>query len=321
MDGLGLFGRTPPRDNAAKTAAAIDMDTVQVLKPATARRVFLGQMAFLAVLLAAVATSNVFTEISDRALDGVRLATWEPVTWEFSSIVCLWLLVPAIGWWLTQFPLVHGGWLRSLPAHLVATLPFSLAHVGGMVALRYGIYALVGRHYSLGPWWPVWFYEYRKDFVSYWLLIICIVAFRLYGLWVDSRNATVMPEQREAPAGDTPAGEATGGDTPLERLVVRKLNREYIIAVGDVDRVEADGNYVNVYAQGTAYPRRESLAALERRLDGRRFVRVHRGHLVNVDRIREIQPWDHGDYRIVLQDGTCVNLSRRYRARLQHLLH
>jgi hypothetical protein len=315
-----LFGRTPPRDNAAKTVAAIDMDTAQVLEPTTARRVFRGQMAFLAVLLAAVAISNVFTEIADKAQDGVRLPAWEPVTWEFSSIVCVWLLVPAIGWWLSQFPLAHGGWPRSLPAHLVATLPFSLAHVGGMAGLRYLVYGLMGSHYNLGPWWPIWFYEYRKDFVTYWLLVVCIAAFRLYGLWVDSRNSSVMTEQREATAGNTATGEAAAGDAPLERLVVRKLNREYIIAVGDVDRVEADGNYVNVYAQGAAYPRRESLAALEKRLDGRRFVRVHRGHLVNVDRIREIQPWDHGDYRIVLQDGTCVNLSRRYRARLQHLL-
>jgi two-component system, LytTR family, response regulator len=75
-----------------------------------------------------------------------------------------------------------------------------------------------------------------------------------------------------------------------------------------------------VHSQGSAYPRRESLAALEKKLDGRRFVRVHRGHLVNVDRIREIQPWDHGDYRILLRDGSYVNLSRRYRSRLQHLL-
>lgn len=59
--------------------------------------------------------------------------------------------------------------------------------------------------------------------------------------------------------------------------------------------------------------------ALERRLDGKRFVRVHRGHLVNVDRIRDIRPWDHGDYRILLHDGSCVNLSRRYRRRLEHL--
>jgi hypothetical protein len=297
------------------------MDTVQVLKPSTARSVFRWQMAFLAVLLTTSATSNVYTEIDDWARGGTHLAAWQPATWEFSSVVCIWLLVPAIGWWLNQFPLVHGGWLRSVPAHLLATLPFSLAHVAGMVGLRDFVYRWMGGHYDFGAWWPNWLYEYRKDFVSYWLLVVCIVAFRLYGLWQDSREARAAPLSPEPAANDAQADEAPGGDAPLERLVVRKLNREYVIAIADVDRVEADGNYVNVYAQGTAYPRRESLAALEKKLDGRRFVRVHRGHVVNVDRIREIQPWDHGDYRIVLQDGTCVNLSRRYRERLQHLLH
>jgi len=297
------------------------MDTVQVLKPATARRVFRGQMILLAVLLAAIAVSNVFTALADRARYGVHLDVRAPITWEFSSVVCMWLLTPAIGWWLQQFPLVHGGWLRSLPAHLVATLPFSLLHVGGMVGLRDLAYRLMGWHYEFGPWWPNWFYEYRKDFIAYWLLVVCIVALRLYGLWIDSRESTAATDPPEPAVEDAAVpGEAAGADTPLERLVVRKLNREYVIAVADVDRVEADGNYVNVYTQGTAYPRRESLAALEKKLDGRRFVRVHRGHLVNVDRIREIQPWDHGDYRLVLRDGTCVNLSRRYRARLQHLL-
>ncbi|HEY1891228.1 MAG TPA: LytTR family DNA-binding domain-containing protein [Steroidobacteraceae bacterium] len=296
------------------------MDNDPLLKPATARKVFRWQMAFLAVLLAASATSNVFTEISDWGRGGGHLAAWEPITWELSSVVCIWLLVPVIGWWLQQFPLVHGGWLRSIPAHLLATLPFSLVHVAGMVGLRDLVYLWMGEHYRFGAWWPNWVYEYRKDFVAYWLLVVCIVAFRLYGLWQDSRESPAAPLPQEPAANDAEASESSADDSPLERLVVRKLNREFIIAVADVDRVEADGNYVNVYAQGIAYPRRESLAALERKLDGRRFVRVHRGHLVNVDRIREIQPWDHGDYRLVLHDGTCVNLSRRYRERLQHLL-
>jgi hypothetical protein len=305
----------PPRHYATA------MDIVQHLKPATARKVFFAQMAVLAVLLSGVAISNVFTALADRARYGDHPAPWEPVTWEFSSIICLWLLIPAIGWWLKQFPLIYGGWLRSLPAHLVATLPFSLIHVGGMDVLRHVTYRLMGGHYDFGPWWPTWVYEYRKDFVSYWLLLICIAAFRLYGLWVDSRETPAAGPPGEPASGEPVGPESAATGTPLERLVVRKLNREYVIAIADVDRVEADGNYVNVYAQGTPYPRRESLAALERKLDGRRFVRVHRGHLVNVDRIREIQPWDHGDYRIVLHDGTCVNLSRRYRDRLQHLLH
>src|SRR5581483_5765835 len=149
--------------------------TVQLLKPATARRVFLWQMAFLAVLLSANAVSNTFTAIADFGRGGTILPTWEPMTWEFSSALCVWLLMPAIGWWLGHFPLIHGGWLRSLPAHLIATLPFSLAHVSGMVALRHLAYRLMGRHYDFGAWWPNWFYEYRKDFVAYWLLLVCVV--------------------------------------------------------------------------------------------------------------------------------------------------
>src|SRR5579872_5732002 len=164
------------------------MDTVPHLKPATTRKVFLAQMAFLAVLLLANAVSNVFTEMADWARSGTHLAAWQPATWELSSIICIWLLVPAIGWWLEQFPLIHGGWLRSIPAHLLATLPFSLAHVGGMVVLRDLGYRLMGRHYDFGPWWPNWLYEYRKDFVSYWLLLVCIVAFRKYGIWAETRE-------------------------------------------------------------------------------------------------------------------------------------
>ena len=133
------------------------MDIAHHLEPTTARRIFLRQMAFFAVLLVVVATSNVFTEIADRASEGIRLAAWKATAWEFSSIVCIWLLLPALGWWLRQFPLIHSGWVRDLPAHLLATLPFSLLHVGGMVALRDLIYRLMGSHYDFGPWWSSWF--------------------------------------------------------------------------------------------------------------------------------------------------------------------
>ncbi len=103
--------------------------------------------------------------------------------------------------------------------------------------------------------------------------------------------------------------------------MVRKLNREFILNIEDIERIEADGNYVSLYVQGSVYPLRESLVTLEKKLDQKRFARVHRGHIVNIDQIREIQPWDHGDYRIVLKDGSFVNFSRRYRSRLSHLFH
>ena len=103
--------------------------------------------------------------------------------------------------------------------------------------------------------------------------------------------------------------------------MVRKLNREFILDLGEIDRIEADGNYVVIHASGQSYRLRESLEGLARRLDEQRFARVHRAHVVNIDRIREIQPWDNGDYRILLKDGSFVNFSRRYRSRLNHLFH
>jgi DNA-binding LytR/AlgR family response regulator len=176
-----------------------------------------------------------------------------------------------------------------------------------MVLLRKLVYWLAGTTYQFGPWLDNWLYEYHKDFVSYWLIIAGLLAFRTYGLWLDSR-------ERE-PALPAPPAEGVA----FERIVLRKLNREFIVNTADIDRIEADGNYVRVHVQGAAYPLRESLSALEQKLDSRCFVRVHRGHIVNIDRIREIQPWDHGDYRILLKDGSFVNFSRRYRSRLGHL--
>ena len=282
------------------------MDQTQELTPATARRIAVWQMAFFAGLLTVIAVSNVFTTLADNARGGTLLPWWAPTTWEFSSVSVVWCLVFAVAWLLQRFPITRASWWRSLPAHLLFTFPYSLVHVAAMVLLRKAVYRSMGDSYDFGAWWPNWLYEYRKDLVGYGIIVAGLMAFHIYGLWLDSRRG-----------GSTgfPAGQ------PLERLVVRKLNREFILSIGDIDRIEADGNYVTVYVKGDSYPLRESLVALEKRLDQKHFARVHRGHIVNIDRIREIQPWDHGDYRIVLKDGSFVNFSRRYRSRLNHLFH
>jgi hypothetical protein len=284
-------------------------ESPQELTPATARRVAAMQLAFFALLLAGFAVSGTYTQIADHARDGIPLEFWRPFTWETTSCLVLWFLVLPMAWWVRRFPLSRASWMRDLPVHLMSTVPFSLLHVAGMVGLRKLVYRLMGDSYDFGAWWPNWQYEYRKDFLAYWITVGGLAAFHIYGLWLDSRRA----------ASDV--GDAPPAGVPLERLVVRKLNREFIVNLADVDRIEADGNYVSLYVQGSVYPLRESLAALEKRLDGRRFARVHRGHIVNIDRIREIQPWDHGDYRILLKDGSFVNFSRRYRSRLSHLFH
>jgi two-component system, LytTR family, response regulator len=106
----------------------------------------------------------------------------------------------------------------------------------------------------------------------------------------------------------------------LERVVVKSGGRVYFFRVEEIDWVEAQGNYVRLHFDRVAYLLRESLNHLERKLDPRRFVRIHRSTLVNVERIKELQPMFHGQYTVVLHDGTEITLSRRYRHKLEAII-
>ncbi len=87
---------------------------------------------------------------------------------------------------------------------------------------------------------------------------------------------------------------------------------EVMVEVADIDWIEASGNYAILHVGGETFEIRSSLAKLEAELDARRFVRVHKSHVVNIARVAEVVPWVSGDWRIRLQDGAEVNLSRRY---------
>ena len=111
-----------------------------------------------------------------------------------------------------------------------------------------------------------------------------------------------------------------GRSRPMDRIAVRHGERVCFVAVDEVDWIGADGNYVRVHAAGAVHEVRGTLAAFEASLDPTRFVRIHRGTIVNVDRIREIKPWLTGDYLLSLRDGTELRLSRTYREQLQAIL-
>ena len=111
------------------------------------------------------------------------------------------------------------------------------------------------------------------------------------------------------------------GRRPLpERLVVKSAGRVSFVRVAEVDWIEAAGNYVRLHLGKEEHLLRESLGGLEARLDPRRFVRIHRSTIVNIDRIRELRPTFHGDYLVVLKDGAELTLSRGCRDKLQESL-
>jgi two-component system LytT family response regulator len=98
-------------------------------------------------------------------------------------------------------------------------------------------------------------------------------------------------------------------------LVVATSRGQRIIPLGEIDWIGADDYYVAVHAGGRRHLLRESMTSLEARLDHARFVRVHRGAMVNIDRIRELRT-SNGDAMVVLQDGTRLPVSRRRRPAL-----
>ena len=118
------------------------------------------------------------------------------------------------------------------------------------------------------------------------------------------------------------AGQREGTERPapggvyLEWLFVRKGQRVVKLPVPDIHWFEAQGNYVRIHAKGENYLIRERMSALMERLDPRRFARIHRTAIVNLAFVREMKPWSNSAFVVLLDDGTELRLSRRYRARL-----
>lgn len=112
------------------------------------------------------------------------------------------------------------------------------------------------------------------------------------------------------------------GDRPLRtgRLVIRGTGGAVVVRHGEIDWLEAVGSYVRVHAGDLARLIRTSLTELERELDGRTFCRIHRSSIVNLDRVREVEPLGHGDALVRLDDGTELRVSRSRRAAFEKAL-
>ena len=97
---------------------------------------------------------------------------------------------------------------------------------------------------------------------------------------------------------------------------MRSRERAFFVAVRDIDRITAAGNYVEIHVGGKVHLIRESLSSFIAPLDATEFLRVHRSHVVRLGFIAELRPMFHGDYELVLRDGQTLPLSRRYKALL-----
>jgi len=105
-----------------------------------------------------------------------------------------------------------------------------------------------------------------------------------------------------------------------DRLVVKSGGRLFFLRTDEIDWVEAAGNYVRLHVGSASHLLRETMNAIEGRLDPEKFFRIHRSRMVNMERIQEMQPWLNGEYAVLLRTGTRLTLSRGYREKLQDRL-
>ena len=107
---------------------------------------------------------------------------------------------------------------------------------------------------------------------------------------------------------------------PSERLIIKSRGRVIIVLIDEIDWVEASANYVRLHLSGKdAHLFRQPISKLAEQLDSARFVRIHRSYIVNVSRIRELQPCNSGEFIVLLRNGKELPCSRSYRHVLRAL--
>jgi two-component system, LytTR family, response regulator len=113
--------------------------------------------------------------------------------------------------------------------------------------------------------------------------------------------------------------ELRGQTSYQDRLMIKKDGRVIFLKTKDIDWIEAEGKYVYLHLGSESILLREGITKMESALDPKKFIRIHRSTIVNVDRVQELQPWFRRDYRVILRNGTQLMMTSNYRQNLQRV--
>ena len=106
-----------------------------------------------------------------------------------------------------------------------------------------------------------------------------------------------------------------------ERFIIKSGGRVVFLRIEEIDWMRTVGNYVRLQVGRESHLMRETMTGIEAKLNPERFMRIHRSTIVNLDRVKEVQPWAKGEYVVIMRDGTRLVMSRRYRERLNERLN
>lgn len=263
------------------------------------RRVWAVGMAVMVAFFLLNIVVNATSQIDELRRFGRNVPDWMPWTWETSSVIAWFAVMPLIGLAVLRLRPPRLAWPAALVAHASFAVAVSLLHIGIMVAIRKVVHGLMDDGYRLGADLPAALvYEGRKDVLTY----LIVALFFLMIDWAarhaeDSASSPTRPE-------------------PAARLAIRDGSRTTWLAPADIVWAEAAGNYVELHLADRSLLHRTTLATLERELAPHGFARIHRSRLVRRTAVRSIETNASGDFETLLEGGARVGGSRRYRAAL-----
>lgn len=268
----------------------------------------IGRRAFALIVVALTLVNAIVASVSvsaDLVRRGVPFRPVEPWIWELSSAVALLVwLVP-----LLRLDDLLRARVASAPARLgvrvLASAVYSALHVATMVGLRHVVYAIGAAHYQFGPWWDGFVYEYRKDALTFALILAIAAGWRAY------RAHHLAPPHAPSPS---PSPAAPPELPPAPTFLVRTSGGDVLVRTPEIDWVEAQGNYVALHVQGKVMLMRQTLAELDAQLGGHGFIRTHRGALVNAERMQAIITRAGSELGVRLTNGEIAPLSESRRA-------
>jgi len=253
----------------------------------------------IAVILLGYTIVDSLSTLTEAARDGESMPMAWPWLLNLSSVGVLMALAPVLMWVTSRAPVTPGSWRWAVPVHVLVSLGVSAIHITAMVAIRKALWPpLFEQDYTFfSTLGGDILYEYRKDAFTYLGFVFLIQSSREYEQSRLEARAAREDARRE------------------KRLTLKCGGRTLWIEAHDLISAKAAGNYIEVTTETGEHLARNSLSTLARQLEaaGVRAARVHRSHLVNLDKVVETKPTGSGDLTIRMNNGGEIPGSRRFR--------
>ena len=239
------------------------------------------------------------------------------IGWIFCGYSWGLLTIPVLSF-IRRFSLLRLGWTRFVLMQLPSAVIFSLAQL----AIYLFIAGVLVREARNGLW-PFYKFLLANELQSSILVYISIVAaVTIYDRVFIGDPIPIKTPAPEASAqnGDGQAESNGHADGFLKRIPVKDNGRIVLVDAEQLERIESYGNYLFLYTAAGRFIHRETMSAMEKKLDSAEFVRIRRSAIVRIDRIRELRPIDNGEFEVVLGNGVVLSSTRRYKKNLESIL-